>query len=102
MSVEQLVSTSNQIYSFADERLQPSLHTGLGVNGHAHPSPTAATMSASGTEEERLEELLAGLVFDVELRGLAFSSHAAPQAMHLPRLRKSKSLFQSRLVRVIL
>jgi len=59
-------------------------------------------MSASGTEEERLEELLAGLVFDVELRGFAFSSHASPQAMHLPRLRKSKSLSESRRVRVML
>jgi len=59
-------------------------------------------MSTSGTAEERLEELLAGLAFDVELRGLAFSFHSSPQAMHLPRLRKSESFSQSRLVCVML
>ncbi|KAI2488392.1 hypothetical protein Ptr902_02525 [Pyrenophora tritici-repentis] len=69
----------------------PPLHTVLGVNGHAHPSSTAATTSRFDAEKQSLEELLAGLAIHVEVRGLAFGSHSSPQKMYIPRLRKSEN-----------
>ena len=52
-------------------------------------------MSTSDAAEQNLEELLGGLTVDVKLRGLAFGSHATPQAMHVPRLRQSAYKVQS-------
>ncbi|KAE8829405.1 hypothetical protein HRS9122_09220 [Pyrenophora teres f. teres] len=72
----------------------PPLHTNFGVNGHAHPSSTAAAMSIFDTKKQSLERLLFGLKFHVELRGLAFDLHASPHEMYIPQLRKSESRSQ--------
>ncbi|KAF1945536.1 hypothetical protein EJ02DRAFT_46480 [Clathrospora elynae] len=62
----------------------PSRH--LGVAGHGHPSPSKFI-----DDTQRLQDLLAGLVFDIDLRGMAASSAASLATMHFPRLRQSPS-----------
>jgi hypothetical protein len=59
------------------------------VISHAHPSPVSSAVPQD--DAECLRERLDNFVFDVELCGLAANSKASPQAMHLPRLRRSES-----------
>jgi hypothetical protein len=69
--------------------VQLSPYERAGVTGHAHPSPTAATMPIYDTVERNFKDLLVGLSFDVELRGLATKYNATPQSMQCPQLRAS-------------
>ena len=54
----------------------------MGIRGHAHPSPEPAAMPT--------HDVLAGVAFEVELRGLATEYNAYPQSMQRPQLRSSE------------
>jgi hypothetical protein len=58
------------------------------MGSHAHPSPLVSPRNDQ--TEQNLRDLLAGLSFDVELRGLAIGHNAAPHSMRYTQLRQSE------------
>ncbi|KAF1836078.1 hypothetical protein BDW02DRAFT_256683 [Decorospora gaudefroyi] len=66
-----------------------SLHISADVVGHAHPSPDNATPPAEDEKQQYLRHLLEGVVFDIQLRGLAASPNGSAHSVHSPKVRRS-------------
>ena len=66
-----------------------SLHAGVGIASHAHPSVSSVSSDDGG--RPYFENLLANVAFDVELHGIALHSNTSLSEIRCPLLRRSES-----------